>query len=132
MDMGEAVIVAGFGFRRGASGAEIVAALDAALARCARTRQAVAALATSLEKSIETGMAEAGQELGLDVLAVDAGKLKAVVARTLTRSERSLAATGLPSVSEAAALAAAGDGARLLGARLAVGSVTCALAEVAR
>ena len=36
--------------------------------------------------------------------------------------------TGVPSVSEAAALAAAGPGARLLGPRVAVGPATCALA----
>ncbi len=50
---------------------------------------------------------------------------------TITRSERSLAVAGVASVSEHAALAAAGDGARLLGPRTALGHVTCALAEVA-
>ncbi len=47
----------------------------------------------------------------------------------LTRSAASLAATGTGSASEAAALAAAGPGARLLGPRLVLGPVTCALAE---
>ena len=45
-----------------------------------------------------------------------------------TRSERVLAITGVPSVAEAAALAAAGPGARLLVPRVAVGPATCALA----
>jgi cobalt-precorrin 5A hydrolase len=47
---------------------------------------------------------------------------------TLTHSELSLALAGVPSVSEAAALAAAGAGARLYGPRIVVGPVTCALA----
>jgi cobalt-precorrin 5A hydrolase len=39
-----------------------------------------------------------------------------------------LAVAGVPSVSEAAALAAAGPGARLIAPRVAVGPATCALA----
>jgi len=35
---------------------------------------------------------------------------------------------GVPSVSETAALAAAGEGVRLLGPRIVVGPVTCAIA----
>ncbi|XIK08888.1 cobalamin biosynthesis protein [Mesorhizobium sp. AaZ16] len=49
-------------------------------------------------------------------------------ANTLTHSARSQAVAGTPSVAEAAALAAAGEGARLLGPRIVVGPVTCALA----
>jgi cobalt-precorrin 5A hydrolase len=49
-------------------------------------------------------------------------------ANTLTHSARSQAVAGIPSVSEAAALAAVGEGARLLGPRIVVGPVTCALA----
>ena len=47
-----------------------------------------------------------------------------------TRSERVLALTGVPSVAEAAALAAAGPAARLIGPRLVVGDATCALAAI--
>jgi cobalt-precorrin 5A hydrolase len=47
---------------------------------------------------------------------------------TLTHSARSQVIAGTPSVSEAAALAAAGEGSRLLGPRIVVGPVTCALA----
>jgi cobalt-precorrin 5A hydrolase len=39
---------------------------------------------------------------------------------------------GVPSVAEAAALAAGGSAASLLAARIAVGPVTCALAETER
>jgi len=62
---------------------------------------------------------------GVNTLLPDGG------VETITRSERSLAVAGVASVSEHAALAAAGDGARLLGPRTALGHVTCALAEVA-
>jgi cobalt-precorrin 5A hydrolase len=54
--------------------------------------------------------------------------LEAAGARVVTRSERVLALMGVPSVAEAAALAAAGPASRLLGSRVAVGPATCALA----
>jgi len=54
--------------------------------------------------------------------------LDAASGRTATRSERVHALIGVPSVAEAAALAAAGPLAQLIGPRLAVGPATCALA----
>ena len=51
--------------------------------------------------------------------------------RIETRSERVLALTGLGSVAEAAALAAAGPSAKLISPRLVMGSATCALAASA-
>jgi cobalt-precorrin 5A hydrolase len=48
--------------------------------------------------------------------------------RTVTRSERVVALMGVPSVAEAAALAAGGTKARLLAPRIALGPATCALA----
>jgi cobalt-precorrin 5A hydrolase len=121
------MIVAGIGFRKGTSGVEIVAVVDAALAEHGIGRSELALLATSHEKSAEAGAVEAGRLLGLAVVGVANSDLKAQ--KTLTRSERSLAAAGVPSLSEAAALAAAGNAASLLGPRLAVGPVTCALAS---
>jgi cobalt-precorrin 5A hydrolase len=49
--------------------------------------------------------------------------------RVATRPARVFAHTGVPSLAEAAALAAAGPAARLIAKRLAVGSATCALAQ---
>ncbi len=121
------MIVAGFGFRQGVSSGDILAALDAALTL--HGRPAVSALATSQDKAAEPGMVEAGRTLRQPVTALTQDKLLAVADRTLTHSPRSFQATGLPSLSEAAALAAAGDSARLLGPRVAVGTATCALAE---
>jgi hypothetical protein len=51
-----------------------------------------------------------------------------LAAHTLTRSALSQSVAGTPSVSETAALAVAGDGARLAGPRTIVGPVTCAIA----
>jgi cobalt-precorrin 5A hydrolase len=49
--------------------------------------------------------------------------------RVITKSERVQELIGVPSVAEAAALAAGGANARLLAPRIVVGPVTCALGE---
>ena len=129
MDMDKTMSVyAGIGCRSNVSEAEIVAAIDAALAAHALECNSVAAIATSAAKGAQPAVAAAGLTLGMTVIVLDDVKLRAADAGTLTRSERSLAKTGLASLSEAAALAAAGRGSRLLGPRLALGPVTCALA----
>lgn len=122
------MIVAGVGFRKGTRGAEIVAAVDAALAAHGIGRGQLEKLATSQQKSGEAGVAEAGRLLGLTVIGVEDSKMKTQA--TITSSERSLATTGVPSLSEAAALAVAGGRSRLLGPRIAFGPATCALVEV--
>ncbi|MGC4023883.1 MAG: cobalamin biosynthesis protein [Mesorhizobium sp.] len=55
--------------------------------------------------------------------------LRSVSARCLTHSQKSIDVTGAASLSEAAALAVAGDSARLLGPRFVQDGVTCALAK---
>ena len=121
MDMGKtvenAVIVAGFGCRKGISVAEIEAALAAALERHGIAREAVAALSTM------------AAELGLPLVLVPPRTLEAAADRAVTRSERVVALMGVPSAAETAALAAAGPAGRLIGPRIAVGPVTCALAR---
>ncbi|MFZ0836902.1 MAG: cobalamin biosynthesis protein, partial [Xanthobacteraceae bacterium] len=57
-------------------------------------------------------------------------QLAAASANVATKSERVQELIGVPSVAEAAALAAGGTGARLLAPRIVVGPVTCALGEV--
>lgn len=103
------MIVAGLGFRKTAG----VAALRDALARAQRNQPAVTALAVPHDKMKQaTGLAEA---MGLPLIAISPQALAGVA--TLTQSTASLAARGTGSVAEAAALAAAGPGARLLGPR---------------
>jgi len=56
--------------------------------------------------------------------------LESAATHTITNSERVRQHTGVPSVAEAAALAAGGPSARLLAPRMVVGPATCALATV--
>lgn len=116
------MIVAGFGFRSGAT----LAALQDALDRAGGPK-GVTHLATLAAKS--KGLEPLGQELGLPVIALPPEALQRQT--TCTRSERVEALHGTGSVAEASALAAAGPGARLRGARAvsADGTATAAIAE---
>jgi cobalamin biosynthesis protein CbiG len=119
-------LVAGFGSRRAAPLRELQAALDAALAAEGRSLAEVALLA-ALEGHAEAEPLAARLSLPLRVVP----QALAGAQRVITDSAASRAATGLGSVAEAVALAAAGPGARLLGPRQASRAATCALAEVA-
>jgi cobalt-precorrin 5A hydrolase len=129
MDMGEAMIVAGVGCRKGTAAAAIEAAIAAALARAGLGIAAVRAVATSAVKSGEPGIAAAAASIGVPLVFVAKEELAAAGVRAATRSERVLAYAGVPSVAEAAALAAGGPAARLVAPRIAVGPATCALAD---
>lgn len=120
------MIVAGIGSRTGVSAAQVIAAVDAALQAHGLERARLAMLATARMKQDEAGIIAASGTMGLPLVLVDDGVLAGM--ETLTRSQASMAAAGAPSVSEAAALAAAGEGARLAGPRTALGPVTCAIA----
>ena len=122
------MIVAGVGCRAGASAREIEAALAAALDRAGVAGDALGMIATSSAKAAEPGIAAAAPGAGVKLVVVPQSDFEAAAARAVTRSERVLALTGVPSVSEAAALAAGGPDARLLAPRIAVGPATCALA----
>jgi cobalt-precorrin 5A hydrolase len=129
MDMGQAMIVAGVGCRKGARAADIEAAIVAAFARVGVATTELRFIATSAAKGGEPGIAAAASAIGVPLVLIPQGDLAAAGARTATRSERVIALTGVPSIAEAAALAAGGPGARLMAPRIAVGPVTCALAE---
>lgn len=121
-------LVAGVGCRRGAPAETVVAALRLALQECGRALEEVASLATVERKREETGIAAAAGTLDLPLAIV--ADVDAAARRTLTISTASHAATGIGCVAEAAALAAAGPGARLLAPRCAARRMaTCALAE---
>jgi len=117
------MIVAGFGFRTGTS----LAALQDALAQAGGAAD-VTHLATLAAKAPD--LLPLGQKLGLPVLALPPEALHGQP--TLTRSDRVQALYGTGSVAEAAALAAAGPGARLRGTRAVStdGTATAAIAEV--
>jgi len=122
------MIVAGVGCRRGAPAPDIEAAIRAALARAGVRADALDAIATAQAKGSEAGIAVAAEKLGVPVVLVPEADLNAASERATTRSERVLALIGVPSVAEAAALAAAGPSARLVSPRLVIGAATCALA----
>lgn len=122
------MIAAGIGCRKGATGEAVAAAVDAALAAHRLSRGDLMILATIEAKAAEPGILEMAKLLGLPLGAYDAEALASFDSVTPTRSERSLDAAGVACVCEASALAAAGAGARLLGPRLVLGPVTCALA----
>jgi cobalt-precorrin 5A hydrolase len=132
MELDQAMIVAGIGCRRGASAADIEAVIAAALDRAGQPATALGAIATSAAKGDEAGIAAAAAARGVPLRLVGERDLAAAGAHAVTRSARVLALTGVPSVAEAAALAAAGSPnatATLVLARIALGPATCALAE---
>ena len=70
----------------------------------------------------------AAAELGLEVVVLPKSALQGTGDRITVVSEAAKACLGIPSVAEAAALAAAGPGSRLLVPRIAVADATCAVA----
>ena len=128
MELGEAMMVAGIGSRKGVSTGEVLAAIETALETHGLTMTALSALATAEFKKDEEAIAAAGRALSLPVIVVDDSALQAVSSDTLSHSDLSQDLAGTPSVSEASALTVAGKGARLLGPRTVLGPVTCAIA----
>jgi cobalt-precorrin 5A hydrolase len=132
MDMDKAMngmIIAGLGCRKGSSVDELLSALDAACIEAKISRNAVAALATGEIKREEPGMLELAKKLGLVLHIVGDDALLEAEPRTKTVSRHSLAKTLSSSLSEAAALAVAGETAEIIVPRLISHGATCALAQ---
>lgn len=126
MDVDQEMIVAGVGCRKGASADEVRAAIAAALERAGL--DALDLVATAASKGGEPGITAAAQALGVPLVLVPQRDLEAQTPRTATRSERVVALMGVPSVAEAAALAAGGPASRLVAPKISVGPATCAVA----
>lgn len=122
------MIVAGIGCRKGVSSEQVLAAVESALEPYGLSPDLLSGLATAKQKAGEKAIIEAGHALRLPVFLVDGPALQMVSLRSMTKSPASIAATGSPSVSETAALAATGQRSRLLGPRTIHGPVTCAIA----
>ena len=121
------MIAIGIGCRKGCEASEIVELVRRASAGFgARSGMR---LFTMAEKQGEAGLIEAAVLLGLPLVFLPRAALAAVEMAVQTRSERVVALFGTPSVAEAAALAGAGAGARLLVPRLASACATCAIAS---
>ena len=123
------MIVAGVGCRKGVRAADIEAAIAAAFDRAGIAASQLRLIATSAAKGGEPGIVAAASAIGVPLALIPLGDLAAAGIRATTRSERVMALAGVPSVAEAAALAAGGPDARLIVPRIAVGPATCALAE---
>ena len=108
------MIVAGFGFRAVASEAALEAALNAALQRAGMP--VLTAFATAADKADASALCALAQRLGLPITAIDSTNLRL---EDVTKVPHIPARYGAQSVAEAAALAAAGPGARLLVGRVA-------------
>ena len=102
--------VAGLGFRSNASVASLREALDAA-----GGPEGLAAVATVSGKAGAMALRALAQELGLPIRGIPAEMLAEI--ETATQSGFSRARFGTGSVAEAAAVAAAGRGARLISVR---------------
>jgi cobalt-precorrin 5A hydrolase len=92
-------------------------------------KEALGMIAAPAMKGEEPGIAAVASALGLPLVLVPSKELEAAGERGVTRSERVMAFMGVPSVAEAAALAAAGTTAQLVVPRIAIGPATCALAS---
>ncbi len=118
------MIVAGIGCRRACPPGDILAALQTAERQSGRV---AAMLAVPAFKR----MAEVAATLGLPVTEITDAAMAAAQSRCATFSARAEGVTGFASVAEAAALAGAGELARLCQPRVTHGAATCALAETA-
>lgn len=127
MDVGEAMIVAGIGARRGVATSEVVALIERAVREAHIARSQLAAIATAQAKVNEPGIVEAAQSFNLQLLSIPIEAMRREDGGA-TQSKTSQRLFGVSSVSEAAALAAAGPGSKLILPRINSARVTCALA----
>jgi cobalt-precorrin 5A hydrolase len=129
MAVGEAMIVAGVGCRRGTSADAIETVIAAALARAGLASGMLDVIAAPAAKFDEPGIAAAAAALGLRLVLIAQNDLESAGNRVATHSQRVMTLMGVSCVSEAAALAAAGPAGWLLVPRIAIGPATCALAS---
>jgi cobalt-precorrin 5A hydrolase len=130
MDGDEAMIVAGVGFRRSAAADEIVALVEQALVEAGLEPARLSRLATLAPLASEAAFRIAARRLAVPPVSIDCAAARDAAPRVQKISARALAAHGVGSVAEAAALAAAGPAARLVLGRIACRSATCALAAL--
>ncbi len=123
------MIVAGIGCRKNVGVSDVLAAIQGACARHGIDLAQIEAIAVAEVKAEEQAIHAAAHALNLVVQVIGTASLQTTSNGSLSNSALSIEVAGVPSASEAAALAAVGPAARLLGPRIAVGPVTCALAS---
>ena len=123
------MIVAGIGCRKAILAAQVESAIATALRHSQIEADRLSVIAVPAAKGTEAGIVAAAAARGVLLVLITQDALEEADLRTVTRSARSMDTLNVQSVAEAAALAAAGPNSRLLAPRVAVGPVTCALAE---
>ena len=122
------MIVVGIGCRRGTTAEQISAAIEMALAEASIAPERLRLIATSDGKGSEPGIIQASADRGVQLVLVRPADLEAAGPRTLSSSPRVKALIGIPSVAEAAALAACGPASRLVLPHIVEGPAPCAIA----
>lgn len=128
MDLGEAVsgrLAIGVGCRKGIATEAVISLVTTA---SAGLPQAVGLYSVD-DKRDEAGLIEAADKLGLPLVFLTHAALEAMAPFIVTPSSAAKARFGLPSIAEAAALAAFAGKARLIVPRRAEAGVTVAIAE---
>jgi cobalt-precorrin 5A hydrolase len=121
------IVAIGVGCRAGVAG-EVIAALARRALEETGAPEGEISMFTLAAKADEPGLIEAARIIGVALMALPLAALNAQAERILTPSAATQARFGAPNIAEAAALAGAGEGARLLGPRLAADGATCAIA----
>ncbi|MCG8689670.1 MAG: cobalamin biosynthesis protein [Minwuiales bacterium] len=121
------MIVAGVGYRSSASADDIDAVVRRAMAEA--SVPAIDGLAVPAFKETDIAVASrVAAGFGVRLMRMDDADLTKAAAGCVTAMSHAMPGSGTASVAEAAALAAAGPGARLLLARIADARAACALA----
>lgn len=118
----------GVGFRKAATAATLAGLVSDALGRLPAGLAAAPATLTTIAEKDRPALRDAAALLGLPLVVLPKSALAGTEDRITVASEAARACLGIPSVAEAAALAAAGPGARLVVARIATADATCAIA----
>lgn len=123
------MIALGIGLSSDCTAAEIITLIGQVCGLQSVDQSAIAIVATLPERAMQPALIEAAMALSLTIVVPPVGALQGAASGCLTQSERSQNRFNLPSVAEACALAAAGQGARLLGPRTKSARATCAIAS---
>jgi cobalt-precorrin 5A hydrolase len=124
------IMAIGIGCRRNCSGAVLAQLVSQTLETWPGNlpRPPVRVLFTIEDKRSETGINDAAEALGIDVVFLSRAALRDAMPRTRARSVRALELFGVASVAEASALAGGGSNAVLIVPRASENGATCAIA----
>jgi cobalt-precorrin 5A hydrolase len=114
---GEAMAVIGIGTTSRASIEDVIAAIEAARAKAVILKAPPQKLAALNRPAFNPAIESAAVRCGIDLILLTADALRAAAPRCVTQSKLSMKHYGVPSVAEAAALAAAGPGSKLIVSR---------------